>query len=90
MKARWGTSDAVIKSRHDVDAVVSAVRTSGQPTMVFLEADNGRVLVFGVGYEESVLTFAERDGTSFHSLGDRDREGHLLFLCRDQVDEIHE
>jgi hypothetical protein len=56
--------------------------------MIFLEADTGDVLVFGVGSEESVLTFVERDGLSFHSLGNRDRKGHLSFDCRDQVDDF--
>ena len=56
--------------------------------MVFLEAKNGKILVFGVGLDESVLTFMEPDGTSFHSLGDRERKGYLHFLCRDQIDEF--
>ena len=88
MKASWGANEIVVVSRDDLDVIVGSVRTSGQPTMIFLEAENGRVLVFGVGQEESVLTFAEPDGTSFHSLGDRDRKGCLHFLCRDQIDEF--
>jgi hypothetical protein len=74
MKATWGEEEATIGSREELDAVVLAIRRSGQPTMVFLEAESGKVLVFGVGHDESVLTFAEPDGTSFHSLGcDRPR-----------------
>ncbi|AUX35800.1 MULTISPECIES: Imm1 family immunity protein [Sorangium] len=88
MKASWGTCETTVESRDDLDAVIEAVRRSGQPTMVFLQAANGNVLVFGVGQDESVLTFTEPDGTSFHSLGNRERKGYLLSRCRDQVDEF--
>ena len=88
MKANWGASEATVRSREDLIAVIENIRKSGQATMVFLQAQDGRVLVFGVGHEESVLTFSEPDGTSFHSVGDPDRKGYLLFLCRDQLDEF--
>ena len=88
MKASWGTSEAAISSREQLEAIVETIRASGQPTMVFLEAEDGTVLVFGVGHEESVLTFVESDGTSFHSLGNPEREGFLLFLCREEIEEF--
>lgn len=88
MKASWGPNEALVQSQRELDVVVDDVRRSRQPTMVFLEAENGRALVFGVGLGESVLTFTEPDGTSFHSVGDRHREGYLHFLCRDQIDEF--
>jgi hypothetical protein len=88
MKASWGENELLVNSPSDLDIVVDSVRRSGQPTMVFLEEEDGTCLVFGVGRLESVLTFAEPDGTSFHSLGDRDRKGYLHFLCRDQIDEF--
>ncbi|WP_437998199.1 Imm1 family immunity protein [Sorangium sp. So ce185] len=88
MKASWGTSETTVESREDLYAMIETVRRSGQPTMVFLQAANGNVLVLGVGQDESVLTFAQPDGTSFHSLGNRERKGYLLFRCRDQVDEF--
>jgi hypothetical protein len=88
MKATWGPNERLVRSQPEIDGVIDDIRRSGQPTMVFLEANDGRVLVFGVGQDESVLTFAEPDGTSFHSLGDRSRTGYLHFLCRDQVDEF--
>lgn len=88
MKANWGANESSVYSPNDLRLVVESVRSSGQPTMIFLEAEDGRILVFGVGREESVLTFVEDDGTSFHSLGDRERKGFLEFLCRDQVDEF--
>lgn len=56
--------------------------------MIFLEAEGGRTFVFGIGRGESVLTFWDPDGTSFHSLGDVTRKGHLQFVCRDQVDDF--
>ena len=88
MKANWNIHESVLSSRDDLYNVIDGIRNSKQPTMVFLEADNGRMLVFGVGSTESVLTFAEPDGSSYHSLGNPERKGHLLFLCRDQVDEF--
>lgn len=89
MNASWGERTMVIHARSDLDVVIEDVRRSGQPTMVFLEAENGNCLVFGVGQEESVLTFAYPNGESLHSLGaDRYREGRLHFLCRDQIDEF--
>jgi hypothetical protein len=88
MKACWGSSATEIATRDELRAIAAAIRASGQPTMLFLEADNGKTLVVGLGHEESVLTFVEPDGGSFHSRGDTEREGFLSFLCRDQVDEF--
>lgn len=88
MKASWGGNDCAINSRTDLTAVVDAVLTSAQPSMVFLEAPNGNVLVFGVGLDESVLTFVEPDGRSFHSIGKVDRRDLLVFLCRDQLEDF--
>src|SRR5689334_5204535 len=88
MKALWGEQQKTISTCADLDLVIGAVLASGKPTMVFLEGDNGRVLVFGVGREESVLTFVESDGTTFHSLGDANRKERIVFFCRDQPDEF--
>jgi hypothetical protein len=88
MKANWGDNEAAISSSDELRALINDVRNTGQPTMVFLEADDRTVLVFGIGREESVLSFVAPDGTSFHSLGDRDRKGYQMFLCRDQIDEF--
>ena len=88
MRAQWGDSEMTVDAHEELDTVIESVKGSGQPTMVFLKADNGNILVFGVGYDESVLTFFEPNGRSFHSLGDTRRKGHLRFLCRDQVDEF--
>jgi hypothetical protein len=38
MRATWGTNETTIRSVGDLDAVVSAIRKSGQPTMLFLQA----------------------------------------------------
>ncbi len=89
MKASWGDRTATIASRRDLDVVIDDVRRSGQPTMIFLEAEDGTCLVFGVGREESVLTFATPDGESFHSLGvDRYRKGRLRFSCREELTDF--
>lgn len=90
MKATWAINQRDVASRDDLAALIEAVRASGQPTMIFLEADDGTSLVFGVGHAESVLTFASPDGISFHSKGDPNRRGFLRFLCRDQIDEFFE
>lgn len=65
MKAFWGERATTIQSRRELDGVVDEVRRSGRPTMIFLEADNGTCLVFGVGQEESVLTFTTPGGSRF-------------------------
>lgn len=87
MKASWGVLEKDVESLEELVEICEAIRASGEPTMLFLEADSGRTFVFGIGQGESVLTFWEPDGTSFHSLGDAARRGHLRFLCRDQADE---
>ena len=56
--------------------------------MLFLEDDNKTTLVVGIGNAESVVALIERDGTSFHSLGDPNRAGLLQFWCRDQYDDF--
>jgi hypothetical protein len=86
--AKWRDVVRAVTSPEDLAGVVAAVRSTGEPTMVFLEAENGRVLVFGVGHRESVLTFYEPDGTSFHSLGDPDRRDRLRFRAGDLVDDF--
>jgi hypothetical protein len=35
-----------------------------------------------------VLTYVEQDGTSFHSVGDVNRRGHVQFLCCGQMDDF--
>jgi hypothetical protein len=89
MKAYWGKEEVDVTTSEDVAAIVSAVSQSQQPTIVFLHAkENGRTLAFGVGHAESVLTFVEPDGRTFHSLGDVNRKGHFVFLCRDRFQEF--
>ena len=58
--------------------------------MPIVEHGSGATLVVGIGAPESVLTYIEPDGTSFHSVGDTSRVGRLQFLCRNQVDEFME
>lgn len=68
--------------------VICLVKSVGEPTMVFLEHGNGRELVFGLGHPDSVLTFVDADGATYHSVGNTDREGYIEFRCRDQVDQF--
>lgn len=89
MRAYWRDSQEEISSNQELKRVLSIVKALAEPTMLFLEDENGQTLVLGLGHTESVLTFAEADGvTSFHSIGDRTRTGHIRFWCRDQLDEF--
>ncbi len=88
MKASWGERTGVVTSRAELEAVRREIDASGQPTMLFLQVEDGRCLVLGLGAPESVMTYVEPDGRSFHSLGDIGRKGRLVFLNRDQLDEF--
>jgi hypothetical protein len=89
MRAYWGERERSISSEGELSATVAELRR-GEPTMLFLEVPGGPTLVVGVGNAESVLTFVEPDGTSFHSRGDISRRGRLRFWCRGQLDEFME
>lgn len=86
--ATWDSNSLLIGSELDLTNVVNTIKASGEPTMVFLEHANGRTLVVGIGHAESVLSYFEEDGTSFHSIGNIDRAGLIQFKCRDQVDDF--
>jgi len=49
---------------------------------------NGRTLAIGVGREESVLTYFDENGSSFTSVGDRDREDYLVFEFGGDISEM--
>jgi hypothetical protein len=86
LKANWGDNETANSSVEELDRVVTAIRKADQSTLFFLEADNGKILVVGIGHDQSVLTGP--NGVSFHRLGDPERKGYLVFLCRDQLDEF--
>jgi hypothetical protein len=88
VKAYWREHETTIATREDLDEVTRAIMQSGEPTMLFMENDVGETLVVGLGRQESVLTFVEPDGTSFHSLGDPTRSGTIPFWCRSQLDDF--
>lgn len=89
LKAFWDPqAPRQVDSLAELDSVVAEVSALAKPAMLFLEAADGRMLVVGIGGEESVLTFVESDGTTFHSVGDVERPGVLQFWCRDQVDDF--
>jgi len=89
MKAYWTEeTQKTVTSVPELQAVIDEVKKLQEPTMLFLEHDDGRMLVLGLGYPESVLTFVEHDGRSFHSIGDTSRTGVLKFWCREQLDDF--
>lgn len=89
MKAYWTEGNArVVTDEASLAAVIAEVNALGEPTMLFLEHDDGRALVVGLGADETVLTYVTPDGTSYHSVGDAERPGMLKFWCRDQVDDF--
>lgn len=49
MKANWGSNERIISSFVDLREIADDVRRSGQPTMVFLEAEDGGGLCSGSG-----------------------------------------
>jgi hypothetical protein len=89
MKAYWTEEmQKAVNSVLELQAVIDDVKRLGEPTMLFLEHKDGRTLVLGLGNPESVLTFIDHDGRSFHSVGDASRRGMLTFWCRDQQDDF--
>lgn len=87
MKATWGTTTAVIADVQAFDAIVARIQASLEPTIIWLEADDGSVLTVGVGRDESVLAYVDPDGKTFHSVGDTERRGHTQFLNGTQTDD---
>jgi hypothetical protein len=88
MKLQWLRSSSIsLSSTDDLLAAIETVRLEGRPTLVHLEHD-GRSLWFGVGAAESVLTWAERDGETFHSVGDLSRKGVVQLWNCGQLDDF--
>jgi hypothetical protein len=87
MKAYWSEGKfESLQAPEDLEAVIAAVRQMDEPTMLFLEHESGLCLVLGLGQDESVLTFAEPGGISFHSLGNAERGGTMSFMCNGELD----
>jgi len=89
LKVNWGGEATTVTNVAELHAVIDRIRELAEPTMLFLEAQSGDTLVVGLGSPESVLTFAEQDGSTFHSVGDTSRRGYLRFRTRDTVDDFH-
>lgn len=79
MKAEWSGGSAQLNSTTELDQVMGAIRELGRPTLLFLSATDGKTLVVGIGWEESVLGYMEKGRVSLHSLGDPERKGALSF-----------
>jgi hypothetical protein len=72
----------------ELRAEIARIRALDQPTMLFLEHDNGDVLVVGLGAELSVLSLSRRDGSSFHSVGDLERIGFIQFSSQGVMEDF--
>lgn len=90
MKAQWNSEKRAISTETELHVLVAEIRAQGQPTMAFFEHENGCSLVVGIGAKESVLTFADEYERTYHSVGDKNRMGMLVFSCRGQLDEFFE
>lgn len=89
MKAYWAEDDErELSGGADLAAAIDEVLALDRPTMLFLEHDDGQALSLGLGAKETVLSYVDVEGTSFHSVGEPGREGVLKFFCRDQVDDF--
>jgi hypothetical protein len=88
MKAYWRDVETSVATAEELRLLVAKVQQLGEPTILFLEQDGKATLAIGLGGKESVLTYSEPDGRSFHSLGDPTRTERLRFWCRDQMDEF--
>jgi hypothetical protein len=86
MRAYWGVGETRLACPDDLRDVVDRVRRLGAPTMLFLEGD--ATLVVGLGAPESVLTYYEPTGASFHSIGDVAREDRLVFQSQGVPEEF--
>ena len=88
MQAQWTRSTKVpLATPQELEAVIETVRRIGRPTVVYLERD-GQTLAFGVGCTESVLTWMDRDQTTWHSVGDLARKGTIQLWSCDQLDDF--
>ncbi|MFO0762977.1 MAG: Imm1 family immunity protein [Byssovorax sp.] len=89
MKAYWTEKNQrQIGSAAELDSVIDDVRALGEPTILFVEQDDGTTLALGLGAPESVLAYVDTSGASYHSVGDLERGGILRFWCRDQLDDF--
>lgn len=79
MRAQWGAGEAKrVGSVAELDELLDELSDPTSPIMVELSHPGGRSMLIGVGRSESVLQFVELDGSTFISVGDRDREGESV------------
>jgi hypothetical protein len=89
MKAYWTELDErELSDDAGLTALIGEVLALSRPTVLFLEHDDGQTLSIGLGASETVLSYVDVGGTSFHSVGEPGREGVLKFQCRDQLDDF--
>jgi hypothetical protein len=88
VKARWTRSSTEsFSSVEELQTLIEKVRRLGRPTLVCLERDD-KTLAFGVGAPESVLVWMDSDKTTWHSVGDLSRKGHIQLWNCDQLDDF--
>ena len=90
MNAYWTDPPAprTIANRDQLGELLQEVGALGRPTMLYLERQDAGTLVVGLGARETVLTFIEPDGASYHSRGDITRTDVLRFWNAELFDEF--
>jgi hypothetical protein len=91
MLVTWGVDNAAeITTGKEFEDLLDAltVQCSGYGMIVQITHPNGSTLAIGLGREESVLTYFDGQGSSFTSVGDRDREDYLAFEFEGDVSEM--
>lgn len=87
----WGINQrAEVGSVEELDALLDRLAEQASEHGVIVQAKHpsGTILAIGLGRAESVLTYFDRQGTSFTSVGDRERDDYLAFEFGGDVSEM--
>ncbi|MGK3969859.1 Imm1 family immunity protein [Sorangium sp. So ce118] len=87
----WGINQqALVDSIQEFDALLDqlAEQARGHGVVVQVAHSSGNTLAIGLGREESVLTYFDQQGTSFTSVGEREREDYLTFEFSGDISEM--
>jgi hypothetical protein len=88
VKVAWNGNEESVADAAELRALVARVRRAGRPEMLILEAGDGRWFAFGVGLDETVLSYGEADARSWHSRGDVERMDRLQFWSQGQLGDF--